>query len=69
MQVLRTMFPGRLISRFEYMTWPARSPDYAVPHYFLWGCVKSKVYESRPVNIDDVNSEFWSVLRIIIIIN
>ena len=53
-RVLSTVFPGRLISRFEYITWPARSPDFAVPDYFFWGCVKSKVYESRPVNIDDV---------------
>ena len=54
MTVLRTMFPGRLISRFGDITWPARSPDLAVPDYFLWGYVKSKVYETRPANIDDL---------------
>ena len=43
-QVLRTVFPGRRISRF--------SSDIAVTDYFLWGYVKSKVYETRPVNID-----------------
>jgi len=54
MRVLSTMLPGRLISRFEHITWPARSPDFAEPDYFLWGCVESKAYETRPVNVDDV---------------
>jgi hypothetical protein len=58
MQVLRTMFPGRLISRFGNITWPAWSPDFGVPCYFLWGYVTSKVYETRPVNIDDKTANF-----------
>jgi len=48
-----TVFPGRLISRFGDITWPARSPNIAVPYYFLWRYVKSKVYETRPANVDD----------------
>jgi hypothetical protein len=28
----------------------ARSPDHAVPDYFLWGYVTNKVYETRPAN-------------------
>jgi hypothetical protein len=35
-------------------TWPALSPDFAVTDYFLWGYVKSKVYETRPANIADL---------------
>jgi hypothetical protein len=30
------------------------SPHLAVPDYFLWGYVKSKVYETCPANIDDL---------------
>jgi hypothetical protein len=52
MKVLRTMFPGTLISRFADITWLARSPDLAVPDYFLWGYVKSKECETCPANID-----------------
>jgi hypothetical protein len=33
---------------------PTHSPDIAVPDYFLWGYVKSKVYETCPANIDDL---------------
>jgi hypothetical protein len=46
MAVLREMFPGRLISHFGDINWPARSPDLLAPDYFLWGHVKSKVYET-----------------------
>ena len=31
MQVLRTMIPGGPLSRFGDITWPARSPNHAVP--------------------------------------
>ena len=53
-QVLRTMFPGRLISHFRDITWPVRSPDLAVTDYFLWGYITSKLYEIRPDNTDDL---------------
>jgi hypothetical protein len=52
MQILRTMFPGRLTSRYVDITWPACSPDLAVPGFFLWGYVNSTVYETYPANID-----------------
>jgi hypothetical protein len=47
------MFPGRLISRFGDITWPARSPDLPIPDHNLCGDVKSKVYGTSPVNIDN----------------
>jgi hypothetical protein len=46
------MFPGRLISRFGDINWPACSPDLAVPDYFLWGYVKSKFNETSAASID-----------------
>ena len=51
MQVLRTMFLARPISHFGDITCPTHSPDRAVPDYFLWGYVKSKVYETHPANV------------------
>lgn len=39
---------------FWVTTWPARSPGRAVQGYFLWGYVKSKAYQTRPANIDDL---------------
>jgi len=39
---------------FWDINWPARSPDLAVPDYFPWGYEKSKVYETRSANTDDL---------------
>lgn len=43
-----------LISRFGEIDWPARCPDLAVPDYYLWGYVRSKVHVTRPANTDDL---------------
>lgn len=37
MQILKDIFPGRLISRNGDLHWPPRSPDLTAPDYFLWG--------------------------------
>jgi hypothetical protein len=48
MTFLRGMFPGRLISQFSNIHWPACSPDLTAPDVFLWGYLKSKVYATCP---------------------
>ena len=63
MQVLRTVFPGRFISRFGDITCPARSPDLVVPDYFLWSNVRSKVYETRPANIADLKQRILDCIQ------
>lgn len=47
MEILRHQFPGRVISRFGDLNWPARSPDLTVPDFFLWGFLKSRVYRHK----------------------
>ena len=34
--------------------WPPRSPDMNPCDYFLWGYLKSKVYDPLPNNLDDL---------------
>jgi hypothetical protein len=63
MQVLRIIFPGRLISRFGNITWPVRSPDYAALDYFLWGYFTSKVYEKFPANIADFKQRILECIQ------
>jgi len=66
MQVLRTVFLSRLISHFGDITWPACSPDLAVPDYFLWDCVRSKVYkmyETHPANIYDLKHQILECIQ------
>jgi hypothetical protein len=48
MRVLNEMFPGRVISRSGNIEWPARSPEHNACDFFLWGYLKSKVYEKKP---------------------
>jgi hypothetical protein len=48
MPVVRDMFPGHVISPRCDFPWPARSPDFSVCDYFLWGYLKAKVFINRP---------------------
>lgn len=50
--ILKDAFPGRLISRFGDLHWPARSPDLTVPDFFLWGFLKSRVYINKPETLE-----------------
>jgi len=63
MQVLRTVFLGRLISRFGDITFPACWPDHGVPDCFLWGYVKSKVYETHPANTADWKQQILECIQ------
>ena len=63
MQILRTIFLVRFISRSGDITWPTRSPDLAVPHYFLWGYVTSTVYETRHANIADLKQQILESIQ------
>ncbi|GFS57900.1 DUF4817 domain-containing protein [Trichonephila clavipes] len=46
--LLKDTFGDRLISRFGPVNWPLRSCDLTPLDYFLWGYVKSLVYEDKP---------------------
>lgn len=46
---LDTVFPNRWIGRAGPIAWPPRSPDCNSLDFFLWGHVKSLVYDAGPV--------------------
>jgi hypothetical protein len=48
MLVLNKMFPAHVISRRGNTEWPARLPNLNACDFFLWGYLKSKVYEKKP---------------------
>ena len=54
MALLRDFFPNKLISRFGDIPWPPRSPDLTPMEFFLWGYLKSKVYETDPATISEL---------------
>nr|XP_018913457.1 PREDICTED: uncharacterized protein LOC109041542 [Bemisia tabaci] len=51
---LNAEFPGRWIGRRGAIEWPPRSPDLTPLDYFLWGHLKSKVYETAPQSIQEL---------------
>src|SRR3978361_1203232 len=56
MNVLRVMFPGRIISRFGDIHCPPRSPDLSIPDFFLWGYLKVNVYEHHPRSLRELKN-------------
>ena len=48
MDLLRRSFPTRLVSKYGDISWPPRSPDLTLCDNFLWGYLKSKVFQSNP---------------------
>jgi len=45
-------FPGHFISLRGDIGWPPPSPDLTACDFFLWGYLKAKVYEQRPVTLE-----------------
>lgn len=53
-QYLNQVFQDRWIGRRGSIEWPARSPDLTPLDFFLWGYLKSKVYQTKPLNLDEL---------------
>ena len=51
---LHATFGDRVISRRCELVWPARSPDLTAPDFFLWGTLKGKIKQRRPVTMDEL---------------
>ena len=54
MEMLRELFPGRLVSLRGDISWPPRSPDLSPCDFFLWGYLKAKVYKHRPRTLQEL---------------
>ena len=65
MEVLRNRFPGKLISRFGDIEWPARSPDLPPLDFFLWGYLKGKVYRNKPQSVDELKNAIRTEISLI----
>ena len=63
MDVLRQMFPSRLLSLRGDIQWPARSPDLSPCDFFLWGYLKERVYKNRPKTIRELKATIESEVR------
>lgn len=48
--LLHELISDRLVSRFNYVPWPARSPDLKSSDCCLWEYLKSEVFIAKPQN-------------------
>lgn len=53
-EYLDSEFTNQWIGRRGTAEWPPRSPDMNPLDYFLWGHLKSCIYNSRPRSLDDL---------------
>ena len=51
---LRHLFNNRVVGIGHAQEWPARSPDLTPMDFFLWGYLKSKVYQTVPQNQNEL---------------
>ena len=44
-------------------TWPPRSPDLNPCDYYLWGHLKSKVYNPKPLNLQQLKDNIIKEIK------
>jgi hypothetical protein len=52
--ILKEVFPGRVVSLNEAVSWPPSSPDLSPCDFFLWGYLKAEVFKHRPRSLDQL---------------
>jgi hypothetical protein len=57
MAAVKRLFGDHIISRNANIAWPPRSPDLSVCDYFLWGHLKSVVYQTKPTNLAQLKTQ------------
>ena len=65
MPVLRSCFPGQVISRFGDIEWPVRSPDLFPLDILLWGYIKGIVYRENLTTLDQLKQAIQTEKRLI----
>ena len=62
-RVLSQQFGDRVISRHFPFPWPPRSPDLTPMDFWLWGYLKSKVYQFRPQTASDLKDAIRTAIQ------
>ena len=60
--LLRTVFENRIISRNSDVVWPPRSCDLTPLDYYLWEAVKDKCYANKPETIDALKNNIRAAI-------
>lgn len=62
---LNAFFRNKWIGRRGTIEWPARSPDLTPLDFYLWGYLKSKVYATKPRNIEELKERIRQEIQLI----
>ena len=62
-QLLKILFPHRLISPFFDVPWVPRPPDLTHLHFFLWIYLNETVYVNRPISLEDLKANIYRDIR------
>lgn len=67
MAAVTELFANKVISRRGTIEWPPRSPDLSPLDYYLWGYLKSVVYENKPTTLmalkQNITTEMAAISR------
>lgn len=55
-EYLDAVFPNQWIGRRGPYEWPPHSPNLAPPDFFLWGHLKTVVFSTQPVSLEDLRA-------------
>ena len=64
MAILRAAFTSLLISRFGDVPSPLRTPDLYSPDFFLWRCLKGKIYINKPNTLHELKNIIDEINRL-----
>ena len=62
-EYLNNWLGNRWIGRGGDISGPARSPDLTPQDFFLWRCVKQKVYQEMPTTAEDMKTRIRTAFR------
>ncbi|GBM07612.1 hypothetical protein AVEN_230045-1 [Araneus ventricosus] len=55
-QYIRETFQQQVIGYGGYVEWPPRSPDLSPLDFFLWGCIKQRVFATPPPTLQELRN-------------
>ena len=61
---LTELFGNRVIALNRAVEWPARSPDLTPVDFFLWGYLKSKVFQTPPENLAELERQIREEMNV-----
>ncbi|GBN02182.1 hypothetical protein AVEN_173491-1 [Araneus ventricosus] len=61
LQYIRETFQQQVIGYGVCVEWPPRSPDLNPLDFFLWGCIKKRVYATPPPTLQDLRNRITDI--------